>query len=217
VRRPSLVLVVAALAVAGGCDLGSEDEEGSEDRAPTTEARSERAEARLVARLRRGGNVLAFRHAATDSSMDTTSDLSDCSRQRNLNGEGRRQSRAIGRAIRRLGVPVGQVLASPFCRTRETARLAFGRFRPSRDLLSVEFFEDPDAGGKRPKGLRRLLRKRPGRGTNTMLVSHSSAIFGATGLDPEEGEVLVVAPGRGARGFKVVGRVQAGEWASLAG
>jgi phosphohistidine phosphatase SixA len=217
VRKPSLLLLTtAALVAAGGCDLSSGDDDVADDRRRATDARSESSSARLVERLRRGGHVLAFRHAATDSSLDTTNDLTDCSRQRNLNAEGRRQARSIGRAFRRLGIPVGRVLASPFCRTRDTARLAFGHFRSSRALLSVEFLTNADAEEGQPKGLRRLLPVRPRRGTNTMLISHGSAIFGATGVNPDEGEVVIVAPGRGERGFEIVSRVKAPEWTRLA-
>lgn len=167
----------------------------------------------VVGELRRGGHVVAFRHAATDSSMDTTDDLSDCSRQRNLSAAGRRQSRAIGRAFRRLGIPVGRVLASPFCRARDTARLAFGRVRLSRALLSVEFRDDPD---RRPPPLGRLLATEPGLGTNTVLVSHGSAIDEATGVNPEEGGAVVAAPGAGRRGFEIVATPNAGDWPAVA-
>ena len=162
-------------------------------------------------RLRGGGYILAFRHAATESGMDTTDDLRDCSRQRNLNAAGRRQSRDIGRAIRRLGIPVGRVLASPFCRTRDTARLAFGdRARPARALLSPEFLDDAKSG------LPSLLATPPRSGTNTMLVSHGSGIDAATGVNPEEGAAVIVAPGRGKRGFRVVSQVEAGAWGRTA-
>jgi phosphohistidine phosphatase SixA len=194
---------VAALAVASGCGTGDEEEPAAG------------APAVPVERLREGGYVVAFRHAATDSGMDTTNDLSDCSRQRNLNAEGRRQSRDIGRAFERLGIPVGRVLASPFCRTRDTARLAFGRVRTSRALLSVEFFASPREGRRR--GLRRILAVRPRRGTNTVLVSHGSAILAATEADPEEGEAVIVAPGRTKRGFAVVSTVKAHQWEGTAG
>ena len=192
-------LVMAALAVAAGCG----GESGGEER-------SARPSPQLVERLRDGGYVLAFRHAATDSGMDTTDDLSDCSRQRNLSAEGRRQARSIGRAFRRLGIPVGRVLASPFCRTRDTARLAFGRLRASRALLSIEFFANADEG--RRKGLRPLLTARPRPGTNTVLVSHGSAIYGAAGVNPDEGDVVIISPRRGARDFEIVSTVKAAEW-----
>jgi broad specificity phosphatase PhoE len=162
--------------------------------------------------LREGGYLVTFRHAATDSGVDTTDDLSDCARQRNLNAEGRRQSREIGRAFERLDIPVGSVMASPFCRTRDTARLAFGRVQPTGALLSVEFFESVSEG--RRKGLRRLLKTEPKDGTNTVLVTHGSAILDATGGEPDEGGALVVEPGRGKRGYAVVAEVDVDEWRS---
>jgi virginiamycin B lyase len=217
VRGPSfLALLLAAVAATGGCDLGSDGEDGSGGRLRAGEGRGVGASAPLVERLRGGDYVLAFRHAATDfSTTDTTRDPRDCSRQRNLNAEGRRQARSIGRALRRLAIPVGRVLASPFCRTRDTASLAFGRFRASRALLSAEFFPDADADERQPARLRRLLAARPRPRTNTILVSHAFAIGDATGLSLAEGEAVIVAPGRGARGFEVVSRVEAEGWARL--
>jgi virginiamycin B lyase len=167
--------------------------------------------------LRRGGYVLAFRHAATDFSMtDTTRDLRDCSRQRNLNAEGRRQARTTGSAFRRLGIPVGVVLASPFCRTRDTARLAFGRATSSRDLLSARYLATRAARARQPERLRRLLAQRPRRGSNTVLVSHNFAIDDATDVSLAEGEAAIAAPGRGRRGFEIVATIDAPEWARLA-
>jgi phosphohistidine phosphatase SixA len=207
VRARLLLVVAAGVALGSGC--GDGEEPASDGRAAI------RVPDVPVAELREGGYVVAFRHAATDTGMDTTDDLSDCSRQRNLNAEGRRQSREIGRAFERLDIPVGRVLASPFCRTRETARIAFGSVQPSRALLSVEFFSSPAEG--RRKGLRRLLKAEPPDGANTVLVSHGSAIFEATERDPEEGEAVIVEPGRGKRGFAVVAAVTAGEWGRLKG
>lgn len=210
--RLLLPLVLAGLVAAVGCDLGSEGEDPGE---PRSEADSggDRRSAPPVRRLRRGGYIVALRHAATDpTATDMTADLRDCSRQRNLNVEGRHQARAIGSAFRRLEIPVGRVLASPFCRTRDTARLAFGHARPSRALLSADFFGDGDAAERRRGGLRRLLALPPDRGTNTVLVSHEAAIDAATGVTVAEGEAVIVAPGRGPRRFQVVTTVEADAW-----
>jgi virginiamycin B lyase len=210
-------IVLTALLGAAGCDLGSDEERASTERSREAESRGDSGPARLADRLRRGGYVLAFRHAATDFSMtDSTRDLNDCSRQRNLTAEGRRQARSIGREFRRLGIPVGRVLASPFCRTRETATLAFGRAVPSRSLVSAEFFEGEPAGERQPARLRHLLARSPRRATNTILVSHNFAIDDATGQSLAEGEAVIVTPGGGSgRGFEVVARLKAGEWARL--
>jgi phosphohistidine phosphatase SixA len=206
-RGPLLLTLLFALAVASGCGGDSDDESGRDGDPPA-------ASAPQIEQLRRGGYVVVFRHAATDTGMDTTDDLSDCSRQRNLSAEGRRQSRTIGSVFRRVEIPVGQVLASPFCRTRDTARIAFGRVRSSRALLSPEFFEQ--TGGDRPRGLQRLLAVRPPGRSNTVLVSHGSAIYEATGLDPEEGDAVVARPGRGRRGFRIVSTIKVDAWGRAA-
>ena len=204
------------MAAGGGCDLSS-DEDRSDERRPQAGDSGQRAPAALVERLRRGGYVVALRHAATDSAVDMTGDLRDCSRQRNLNAQGRRQARAIGRAFRRLEIPVGRVLASPFCRTRDTARLAFGRLRPSRALLSADFFGGGEAVKQQRAGLRTLLSLPPRGGSNTVLVSHEAAIADATGVTVDEGEAAIVAPRRAPRGFRVLATVEAGGWAEAQG
>ena len=63
----------------------------------------------------------------------------DCATQRNLTDAGRAEARAIGAAIRALRIPVGDVLASPYCRTMETGTLDL---RPRHG----------DAGGARRAG-----------------------------------------------------------------
>ena len=84
--------------------------------------------AALRAALQHGGYVLYFRHGATDFGQndDRMTGYEDCAQQRNLTDRGRADARAIGAAIKRLHIPVTTVLASPFCRTRETAELVFG-------------------------------------------------------------------------------------------
>ena len=217
-ERSLLPLALAALAALSACDSGSEEEAGSGERATPQRVPAQTPSSPLVERLRRGGYVLAFRHAATDFSMtDETGEFSDCSRQRNLSPAGRRQAREIGDAFRRLRIPVGRVLASPPCRTRDTARLAFGHLRPSRSLLSAEFFPgDAGAEERQPRLLRRLLARPPGGSTNTVLVTHGFAIDHAAGLSVAEGEAAVFIPGRGPRGFKLVARVEPNRWARLA-
>jgi virginiamycin B lyase len=216
-------LALAALVAAGGCGGGSGDAPPERPPAPPASTgageRPEPAESRgaapsVVDRLQRGGLVLALRHTATDFSMtDSGDDFRDCSRQRNLNAEGRRQARRLGTAFRRLGIPVGRVLASPYCRTRETARLAFGRVRSSSALLQASDVRD---GQGQPGRLRRLLADAPRAGTNTVLVSHGYAIEDATGVYLGEGEAAIFVPGPGRRGFERVARVEPGEWERLA-
>jgi len=78
--------------------------------------------------LQGGGQVVLMRHAVTDPGVGDPEGmrLDDCATQRNLSAQGIAHARRIGDAWRERKAPVGRVLASPWCRTLETARLAFG-------------------------------------------------------------------------------------------
>lgn len=110
------------------------------------------AGAALLRELRRGGYVIYFRHTATDFSKrdDAMKSFDDCDNQRLLSAQGRADARRIGEAIRTLKLPLGEVLASPMCRTMDHAALAFGRATPTPTVALRE-----SGGGDYP-GLARL-------------------------------------------------------------
>src|SRR6185436_10063318 len=79
----------------------------------------------LVAALTRGGYVIYFRHADTGPAYSEQGvDLKRCETQRNLNDDGREEATLIGAQFRALKIPVGEVLASEFCRCVDTANIA---------------------------------------------------------------------------------------------
>ena len=79
--------------------------------------------------LKQGGKVVLLRHATVDKEFGNPFVLDDsCFTERNLNDHGQQQAEAIGQAFQRHGIQVGQVMASPHCRTKETAERAFGAF-----------------------------------------------------------------------------------------
>jgi phosphohistidine phosphatase SixA len=162
----------------------------------TSAAGEELAGPDLLASLRQGGFVLYFRHARTDFSQDDTdlSDLSNCATQRNLSSEGQAQSRLIGEAIAALAIPIGEVLSSELCRTRETAELAFGRATPMPDLTSFGTAGSEAEERERAASLRRLLASPPRPGTNTVLVGHLFNIQAAAGISLAEGQAAVFRP-----------------------
>src|SRR5262245_18181258 len=91
----------------------------------------------IMRELREGRLVLVLRHAATETRIDDMEEsLRSCDLQRNLSEVGRKEAREIGAAIRRLEIPIGDVRASPMCRTFETAELAFGRAQRDLDLVT---------------------------------------------------------------------------------
>ena len=184
--------------------------------AALTVSTADAASPSLGGQLRRGGVVLVIRHAATDFSKPDQDpvDLKDCRTQRNLSADGRRDARRIGQGARRLQLRIGAVLSSPFCRTRETARLAFGRATVSRALLNTITANHDAAWRRQSRAARRLLGAKPSAGRITVLVTHGSVVGDATGLTLEEGETLVFRPLGGAR-FRLLGRILPRGWAGL--
>jgi phosphohistidine phosphatase SixA len=169
----------------------------------------------LLAALHAGGLVLYFRHADTDWKQNDTGGmrLEDCAAQRNLSDRGRENARAVGAAIRALAIPIGSVLASPLCRTVETAMLAFGVAEKS--MAVREGGPLPPGSPGRYEALRVLLSTPVAPGTNLVLVGHAYPYYSLVGGQYlEEGEADVARP-RGAD-FEVVARVGLKQWRELA-
>jgi len=164
--------------------------------------------------LREGGHVFYLRHASTDFSQNDAGMKSyeDCASQRNLTDKGRGEARAIGEHVKRLGIPIGTVLASPFCRTIETARLAFGKAQAMQEVRGGPSQpQDP----KRYEGLKKLLSTPVPKGENTVISSHANPFYALVGPPYlAEGEIAVVKP-QGDSGFSIVGRIRVEDWQAI--
>ncbi|MFQ6024846.1 MAG: histidine phosphatase family protein [Acidiferrobacterales bacterium] len=176
----------------------------------------------LVRALQGGGYNVYFRHAATDWSQTdhvrAAGDWTSCdpSQIRQLSEEGRRTAREVGEAIRALGIPVGQVMASPYCRTVETAQLmALGPVDTTTDVINLRVAEYFDGRKAIAQRARARLGVPPAPGTNTVLVAHGNVAREATNVYPAEGEGIVFHPD-GNGDFVFIGRLTPKEWARLA-
>jgi phosphohistidine phosphatase SixA len=175
------------------------------------------AGADLVAALQRGGHVIVMRHASSPRQTpdERTANADNVARERQLDAAGRASATAMGQALRRLKVPVGDVLTSPTYRARETARYAqLANAKPSEELgdggQSMQA-----AAEKQGVWLRDKVKQFP-RGTNTILVTHMPNIAQAFPelSDVADGEALVFGPdGKG--GARLVARIPIGQWPSL--
>ena len=196
-------LGAAAPASAQGTDLPA----GADSSAPAASAAL--AGAPLLAALRRGGYVIYFRHTATDFSRNDAAMTSyaDCERQRPLTEQGRQDARHIGRAIRELELPIGERLASPFCRTLEHGRLMLGEVTTR---LEIRESQDDYAG------LKRLLAAPVAAGSNRWIVGHGTPFRSVAGPPHlAEGEAAVIRPGSNA--WAVVARLRVADWQALMG
>jgi phosphohistidine phosphatase SixA len=185
--------------------------------AATTEPETLLTGPTLLEALQQGGYVIFFRHGATHKAqLDTDQqNLENCATQRNLNEEGEAQAELIGDAFQAAQIPLGPIQASPYCRTRHTAELAFGRVELTDELINPFASEDEAEVARLGQQLAHLLSVPPPAGQNTVLVGHTPNLLAATGLSLVEGEAAIFRPA-GAGGFTLVGRVLAEEWASLA-
>jgi phosphohistidine phosphatase SixA len=141
-----------------------------------------------LAALGKGGYTILWRHTSTDWSVTESREAPSPERfrQRNLNDRGVKEARDAGKVLARRGIPIGDVIASPMFRTRETAEYAFGRTTTDSLLRAL----------KPSSQQRRLLATAPAPGTNRVLVTHHFVIENhAPGIRPgdvNEGEAVVV-------------------------
>ncbi len=142
--------------------------------------------------LRNGGHVVLLRHAMAPGTGDPASfDIEKCSTQRNLSERGRQQARRIGALFAARAEPIETVLASRYCRTRDTARLAFGK------VTDMPALDPPVADEEERKAqmaaIMEEVRNYTGSG-NKVLVTHLETIQVLTGQPAREGEALIVTP-----------------------
>lgn len=173
----------------------------------------------LLQELQEGGYIIYMRHARTDWSQREMEmrnretgvwNANDCATQRNLSEEGREDARRAGAAFRELRIPVATVIASRYCRTRETARLFHGEPTPADDLT-------PGVGKDPSAALLKRLAQAPRHGGNTLIVAHGTMLARATGLSGSEGEAYVFRPATGSAPYKLVARIKIDEWPNLPG
>jgi phosphohistidine phosphatase SixA len=169
------------------------------------------ADPQLVEELRKGGYVLYLRHTSTDFSRNDANMASfeDCANQRPLTDKGRDEARALAGHLKRLRIPIGKVYASPFCRTVETAMLAFGKAEKTNEVRGGPVRTD-DPG--RYEELKKILGAKPMSGHNNVVSSHGNpymAVFGGPYL--AEGEIAVIRP----ETATPVARIKLEDWAAF--
>jgi phosphohistidine phosphatase SixA len=136
--------------------------------------------------MRQGGYTMIWRHAETDWLTQDAPGSPERANQRNLTERGVTDAKAVGMMFKHAKIPVGDVVASPMWRTRETAELAFGRAKLDTALRTLEATPAQKA----------ILAAVPAKGTNRVLVTHHFIIERhVPGIKPgmvNEGEAVIV-------------------------
>jgi phosphohistidine phosphatase SixA len=139
----------------------------------------------------KSGGIVLFRHAYAPGGGDPPGmRIGDCSTQRNLDETGRAQARRIGEAFRTQGVEIGAVMTSQWCRTKDTAELAFpGRAREEPAFNS--FFNDRSRSAEQTQAALKILAGWKGPGA-LVVTTHQVNITALTGVVPGSGDGIVV-------------------------
>jgi phosphohistidine phosphatase SixA len=161
-------------------------------------------DADLVRVLRQGGVAVLIRHAQTTPGVGDPPGwkIEQCASQRNLDESGIAHAKRIGHWFAERKLSPTAVRHSPWCRARDTARLAFGRGEPWMALANI--FEDRSGADAQASEVRALVKSlKPGE--LVVLVSHGSTISHIVGVGTAPGEGVVVGVGAA---LEVRGRLQ---------
>ena len=148
-------------------------------------------EFQVLKNLKNGGNLIFIRHAYAPGGGDPDNfDINDCSTQRNLSEEGRKQAKNIGNYFKENLIPIDKVISSEWCRCKETAEIAFKKFETNNFLNS--FFSEKFSKNrtKQIKNLKKYINEWDGN-KNLVFVTHYVVISEALNYAPSSGEIVI--------------------------
>ncbi len=153
--------------------------------------------------LKKGNNLIFIRHAYAPGSGDPDNfDINDCSTQRNLSKSGREQSKKIGNFFEKNKVPIAKIITSEWCRCKETALIAFGKFETKNFLnsfFSVKFLRNKKT---QIKDLKKFINNWNS-DKNLILVTHYVVIKEVLDYAPSSGEIVISD-----KNFKKIGSIE---------
>ena len=158
---------------------------------------------KLFNQLEDGGKLIFIRHAYAPGSGDPSNfNLNDCSTQRNLSEEGRKQAEYIGNFFRDKKIKIDKVLTSEWCRCKETAKIAFKNFSTNSFLnsfYSSKFSKNKD---KQIDALNDYIAKFKS-DKNLILITHYVLISEILNYGPSSGEIVVSD-----KNFNMIGTIE---------
>ena len=153
-----------------------------------------------------------MRHGATNITQkdEDRNNSGDCLLQRNLSKTGRNEVKEIGLAIQQLKIPIGTVLSSPYCRTKDTAKLAFGDYKIEMNL-QFSISKNKQQATKLGEQLHQMMLNTELGPKNEVFVGHTANLKDGLGVWPKpEGVVAVFQKKDGEIIFK--GMIKPDEW-----
>ena len=145
----------------------------------------------LINQLEDGGKLIFIRHAYAPGNGDPAGfNLNDCSTQRNLSDDGRKQAQRIGEFFTKNKIEIDKVLSSEWCRCKETAKIAFKNYSTNSFLnsfYSSKFSKNKD---KQVKAFNYYIKNLESK-KNLIFVTHYVFIYEILNYSPSSGEIVV--------------------------
>ena len=149
------------------------------------------AENTVVSLLKEEGKIVFIRHSIAPGGGDPDNfSLNDCSTQRNLSKKGIEQSKQIGEFFKKNKVIISKVLSSQWCRCKDTAFHAFGKYEEFFALNSTFQIKFSGNSKKQAEALKNFVKKWDGKG-NIIFVTHYVIILKHTNYAPSSGELVI--------------------------
>ena len=146
---------------------------------------------KLLSQLEDGGKLIFIRHAYAPGSGDPNNfNLNDCSTQRNLNKEGRKQAKNIGEFFKKNEIRIDKVLSSEWCRCKETAKIAFNDFSTNNFLNSFYSSKYAENKDKQVDALNNYIKNFKSN-KNLVFVTHYVLISEVLKYAPSSGEIII--------------------------
>ena len=157
----------------------------------------------LMNQLQDGNKLIFIRHAYAPGSGDPNNfNLNDCSTQRNLSEEGRKQAEKIGEFFKKNKFKIEKVFSSEWCRCKETAEIAFKDYSTKNFLNS--FYSSKYAKNK-TKQIEKLNEyvSQFKSSKNIVFVTHYVLISEVLNYTPSSGEIVVSD-----KNFNIIGSIE---------
>ena len=157
----------------------------------------------LMNQLLDGNKLIFIRHAYAPGSGDPDNfNLNDCSTQRNLNEEGRKQAQKIGKFFTNNDIKIEKVFSSEWCRCKETAEIAFEDYSTKNFLNSFYSLKFAKNKTKQIEELNNYVQQLNDN-QNIILVTHYVLISEVFNYAPSSGEIVVSD-----KNFNIIGSIE---------
>ena len=143
--------------------------------------------------LKDGGKVIMLRHAVVDPDMGESFVLDDsCFTEKNLSDFGKQQALAIHTEFQKRGIAIDQIWSSPYCRTKDTAELAFKRYEVSSLLHLIRTVPEKIAEENQNQ-IRKILSNYQNP-ANMVMVTHRPNIADIANIRLQPAQMIVFEP-----------------------